>query len=170
MDSRTYSVSGMACNDCEDALETMDGVSRVGADHETGTIEAVAVEATAVEAVADEAIESAASSSSESHASALPDRNAVPVAQTTLSRTTVPASAGTPTRPATAIAASCRPRGSHGGRVGRRGSPSEPGRPASPPVRGHDCADGVEAEPTLLGEEHHCDGEVEPVDVLTRQA
>lgn len=43
---RTIDVSGMSCNGCENnvenALKNLDGVRRVEADHEAGTVEVVA--------------------------------------------------------------------------------------------------------------------------------
>jgi len=43
MERKTISVSGMSCNGCkqklESALQNLDGVSRVDADHEAGTVD-----------------------------------------------------------------------------------------------------------------------------------
>lgn len=48
MDERTLRVDGMACNGCEDSVESalrgLEGVDRVEADHEAGTVELLASE------------------------------------------------------------------------------------------------------------------------------
>jgi len=48
MERRTIPVDGLACDGCErtveSAVETLDGVTRVAADHGTGTVEVVAAE------------------------------------------------------------------------------------------------------------------------------
>ncbi len=49
MDRRTLSVDGMACGGCEEnvetALQALEGVNRVEADHEGGSVEVVADDA-----------------------------------------------------------------------------------------------------------------------------
>lgn len=49
MERKTLSVTWMSCNGCEqnvtNALETLDGVNRVEADHEADTVEVVADDA-----------------------------------------------------------------------------------------------------------------------------
>ena len=46
MERKTLSVTGMSCNGCEqnvkNALQNVEGVTRVDADHEDGTVEVVA--------------------------------------------------------------------------------------------------------------------------------
>jgi len=58
MERRTIAVSGMSCDGCErnvkNALRNVEGVSRIGADHEDDTVELVAEEG-----VADDDIEAA---------------------------------------------------------------------------------------------------------------
>lgn len=62
MERKTISVTGMSCNGCEqnveNALQNIEGVSRVEADHEADTVEVV-VENDVNEADLDAAIEDA---------------------------------------------------------------------------------------------------------------
>ena len=57
MEQTTLDVTGMACGGCEqnveDALADLDGVSRVAADHEDGTVEV------AVDGVSDDDVQAA---------------------------------------------------------------------------------------------------------------
>ncbi len=55
MNERTLRVDGMACNGCEDSVESavreLEGIDRAEADHEAGTLEFVASERVSEDAV-----------------------------------------------------------------------------------------------------------------------
>ena len=57
MDRRTLSVTGMACNGCEESVKNsllaLGDVNSVEADHETDTVEVVAAEAVSDDKLAD---------------------------------------------------------------------------------------------------------------------
>ncbi|PSQ63223.1 MAG: heavy metal transporter [Halobacteriales archaeon SW_8_66_22] len=57
MDRRTLSVTGMACNGCEESVKNsllaLGDVNSVEADHETDTVEVVAAEAVSDDELAD---------------------------------------------------------------------------------------------------------------------